>query len=249
MIYAQQQAHPDLRDCVRCYWKLENNTQQPLHYTIMPDGFFDLLICYHKNNLEKVFLTGLWTKKVNVVILPNTTLLGVQFRLLAIEHLIQKSIAPVLNDMMTMEKTFWGLDTFAQQVDSFSFEHLDRYLLPFMKEKDSIDSRKFNLLNLINQTQGNQTIEDYSKQVFWTKRQINRYFQSTFGLSLKSYCTIRKSAASYSHIKKGQLYPEHNYFDQSHFIKTIKRITGHTPKELTRNENDRFLQFSIIESE
>ena len=248
MIYTQQQAHQKLRDDIRCYWQLENNGQQPLYYTIMPDGFFDLLVCYHQNNLEKVFLTGLWTKKVNVVILPNTKIFGVQFRLLAIESIFQESIAPFLNHMKSLEKTFWGLDAFVRNAAAVSVEHFDQYLLSHIAAKGRIDARKGKLLKAINVTQGNQTIDDYSKQVFWSARQINRYFRSTFGLSLKSYCTIRKGAASFSQIKQGQLYPNQNYFDQSHFIKAIKKITGHTPKELTKNENDRFLQFSIIES-
>jgi len=248
-MYTQQQAHPNLRDYIRCYWKLENNNEESLYYTIMPDGFFDLLICAHQNHLKEALLTGLWTTKANVVILPNTTIWGVQFRLLAIENIIRESIAPILNNMKALDKTFWGLDAFITNVEAISFEYFDQYLLSLLVEEDTIDSRKRNLLNALTQTQGNQTVDDYAQQVFWSRRQINRYFQSNFGLSLKHYCTIRKGSASFSQIKKGQLYPDQNYFDQSHFIKTIKKITGHTPKELTKNENGRFLQFSIIESE
>jgi len=97
MIYFQQQAHQNLRDYVRCYWKLENKNNDFQSYTILPDGFFDLLICYHNNNLQGVFLTGLWDHKTNVVIAPDTTIYGVQFRLLAIENIIQESITPILN--------------------------------------------------------------------------------------------------------------------------------------------------------
>jgi len=122
-------------------------------------------------------------------------------------------------------------------------------LLSCIKKQDLIDPKKCTLLKAINQTKGNQTVEYYSQKACWSKRQINRYFRSTFGLSLKSYCSIRKCAATYSQIRKGQLYPEQGYFDQPHFIKEIKKIAGFTPKVLSRNENDRFLQFSIIKSE
>lgn len=88
--------------------------------------------------------------------------------------------------------------------------------------------------------------ELYSKQVFWTSRQINRYFKDRFGIPLKSYCKILKCFASFNHIKKGQLYPEQNYFDQSHFIKDLKKHTGNNPTELFENKNDRFLQLATM---
>ncbi len=249
MIYSQQQAHQNLKDYVRCYWKIENKNKDVQSYTILPDGFFDLLICYHNDKLEEVFLTGLWNHKTNVAITPGTTIYGVQFRLLAIENIIQESIAPLLNNMKRLEKSYLGLDRFHKELDPCFFEYLNQCLLSRIEERDLIDARKTILLKSIKQTKGNKTVEYYSQKANWSKRQINRYFQSTFGLSLKSYCSIRKGAATFSQIKKGQLYPEEGYFDQPHFIKGIKKITGFTPKALKKNENDRFLQFSIIKSE
>ena len=102
---------------------------------------------------------------------------------------------------------------------------------------------------LLNKTKGSLTIADYATQVHWTSRQMNRYFKKRFGLSLKSYCTILKCAASFKHIQKGQLAPIQNYYDQSHFIKDLKKYTGNRPKDLYKNENDRFLQLSIMPNE
>lgn len=248
MIYSQQQAHQNLRDYVRCYWKIENNTKDFQSYTILPDGFFDLLICFHNDNLEGVFLTGLWDQKTNVVISPETTIYGVQFRLLAIENIIQESITPLLNHIKELEKSYLGLDGYNATVDSFSFDYLNQCLLSRIAEQDPIDPRKCTLLKSINQTKGSKTVEYYSQEANWSKRQINRYFQPAFGLSLKSYCSILKCAATFSQIRKGQLYPQQGFFDQPHFIKEIKKITEFTPKVLLKNENDRFLQFSIIKN-
>ena len=248
MIYLQQQAHQNLKDYVRCYWKIENKNKDFQNYTILPDGFFDLLICYKNDNLDGVFLTGLWDQKTNVVISPESTIYGVQFRLLAIENIIQKSITSLFNNIKELENSYLGIDGFNKNSDSCFFEYLNRCLLSRIEEQDLIDPRKRILLKSINQTKGNKTVEYYSQKAYWSKRQINRYFQTTFGLSLKSYCSIRKCAATYSQIRKGQLYPQQGYFDQPHFIKDIKKITGFTPKVLLKNENDRFLQFSIIKS-
>ena len=207
------------------------------------------MICYHKNNLDSVFLTGLWDHKTQVTIAPETTIYGIQFRLLAIENKIQENISSLLNTIKELEKSYFRLDEYNKDIDADFFEYLNRCLLSRIEKYEPINQKKMILLKSINQTKGNKSVEYYSQKAHWSKRQINRYFQSTFGLSLKGYCGIRKAAATYSQIKKGELYPQQGYFDQPHFIKGIKKITGFTPKTLLKNENDRFLQFSIIKNE
>ncbi|WP_400073483.1 DUF6597 domain-containing transcriptional factor [Zobellia russellii] len=249
MIYFQEQPNQNLKDYVRCYWKIENKNKDFQYYTIFPDGFFDLLICYHNNNLEDVFLSGLWNQKTSVFIAPETTIYGVQFRLLAIENIIRENISEILNNIISIEKSYTHLNELSIKRDSNVFEHFNQYLLSCIEKQSCIDPRKEHLLKAINQTKGNNTVQYYSEKANWSDRQINRYFQSTFGLSLKAYCNIRKGASNFSQIKKGELYAQEGYFDQPHFIKGIKKITGFTPKVLLKNENDRFLQFSIIKNE
>lgn len=102
---------------------------------------------------------------------------------------------------------------------------------------------------MLYETKGQQTIEQYSQQVFWTSRQINRYFKKRFGISLKSYCNFLKLFTSFKHLKKGQLFPEQYYFGQSHFIKDLKKHIGKISSELFENKNDRFLQFSTMSND
>ena len=123
---------------------------------------------------------------------------------------------------------------------------LDQLFLSILGSGKGIDIRKQTLFHLLYSTNGNLSVGEYSKQSFWASRQINRYFNEQFGLSLKSYCNILKCCASFKQIKKGNLFPEQNYFDQSHFIKEIQKYTGTSPTELHQNKNDRFLQFSTI---
>jgi AraC-like DNA-binding protein len=79
-----------------------------------------------------------------------------------------------------------------------------------------------------------------------TSRQINRYFSTTFGLPLKTYLNIVRLRTTYKNLARQELYPANTYFDQAHYIKEIKKYTGLTPKTLSRNKNDRFLQLSTL---
>jgi AraC-like DNA-binding protein len=109
-----------------------------------------------------------------------------------------------------------------------------------------IDNRKQKLFELIYATNGAISVKELSQKVFWSRPQINRYFNQQFGLSLKAYCDIIRFHSSFQHIKKGKLSPEENFADQSHFIKEVKKFSNATPKQLKANQNERFVQFSVL---
>ena len=246
MNYKQLPPDSALKDFVRCYWWLDNSTDQDLNYTIFPDGYFDLLVYFENYQIQNIVLSGLYAKQVDVTIKPNTQLFGIQFRLLAVDYIFQQSISDFLNSGKKLKKDYWNLDKILFQKDLELVRKLNHHIYEIVASQKRIDNRKQQLFKLLYQTKGNETVDFYAQQVFWTSRQINRYFKKQFGLSLKVYCNILKCAASFKHLKKGQLYPEHNYFDRSHFIKELKKHTNKTPKDLFENKNDRFLQLAIL---
>lgn len=246
MIYKEFQPDKLLADFVKNYWWFDNSTSQQLDFTILPDGCFDLIILFDNHEQGEISMTGLWTKQVEVSIEPNKQLFGIRFKLLAVDYILQQNIASFCDSEQIKESNFWQLDKISFTDLESVTEKLNRTMLSILGSQKGIDSRKKDLFNLLYQTNGEQTIEQYSQQVFWTSRQLNRYFKDRFGVSLKSYCKILKCFASFKHIKKGQLYPEKNYFDQSHFIKDLKKYTGNNPTDLFENKNDRFLQLTTM---
>lgn len=246
MIYKEFQPDKLLTDFVKNYLWFENSTTEQLDFTILPDGCFDLIVSFDNYKQQEISLTGLWTKQVEVSIEPNRQLFGIRFKLLAVDYILQQNISAFCNSEQIKENDFWKLDKALFTDLEIEIEKLDKIMLSILDIHKVIDSRKQNLFNLLYETNGEKTIEQYSQQVFWTSRQINRYFKDRFGIPLKSYCNILRCYASFRQIKKGQLYPEQNYFDQSHFIKDLKKHTGNNPTELFENKNDRFLQLATM---
>lgn len=246
MIYKEFQPDKLLADFVKCYWWFDNSITNQLDSTILPDGCFDLIVSFDNYKQNEISLTGLWTKQVEVSIKPNTQLFGIRFKLLAVDYILQQNISSLCDSKQQQENDFWQIDKTSFEDLGKVTEKLNKIMLSILGTQKGIDSRKQNLFNLLYQTNGGQTVEKYSQQVFWTSRQINRYFTDRFGIPIKSYCKILRCFASYKHIKKGQLYPEQNYFDQSHFIKELKKHTGSNPSELFTNKNDRFLQLTTM---
>lgn len=72
---------------------------------------------------------------------------------------------------------------------------------------------------------------------------LERHIKKETGLSPKSFLSLRKYKAVVEEIYKTQNYDwqyyvdKYGYFDQSHFIKTIKRYTGFTPSQLVKTPN------------
>lgn len=248
MTYFQQAPHEGLKEYIRCFWWLDNDSSENLDYTILPDGFFDIIVRFDNYKYQTTVLTGLWTKEVEVVIPPNHQLFGIQFKLPAVEHVFYESIAPLLNSEKKLTDAFWNLNSFDFSEKLDTIEKLSSIISQEVSRENNLDDRKLHLFRLLSQTRGNQSVSYFADQVFWSSRQINRYFNKMFGLSLKSYCNILRCSASFKGIKNEDLLSNLNYFDRSHFNKEIKKYTNHTPKNLSDNENDRFLQISIIPS-
>jgi AraC-like DNA-binding protein len=245
--YAELPPHHAHTDFIKTFWQFRNFTEQTQQYTILPDGYFDLIIKLNSERIESTTLYGIWTKQVEVALAPDTTIWGIALKPLAAEYILRHSIAHLLNNFAETESSLWGLDSlpladFTHFVEQFS-EHISQTL---HTHNGRIDTRKIALFELLFRSRGGLRVEEISEQLAWSSRQIHRYFNAMFGISLKAYSSILRCASSYKDISNGELFPQQDYYDQSHFIKEIKKHTGHIPKELHRNDNDRFLQFSTM---
>ena len=246
MTYHQQASNTILKEYVRCFWWLDNDSSENLDYTILPDGFFDVIVRMNNYKYENTVLTGLYTKEVEVKIPPNYQLFGIQFKLPAVEYVFYQSIAPLLNSEKKLPDAFWNLNSFDFSENADTIDRLSSVISQEVNKENNLDDRKLHLFRLLSQTKGNESVSYFADKVFWSSRQINRYFSKMFGLSLKNYCNILRCAASFKDLKKGDLLSNQNYYDRSHFNKELKKYTNHTPKNLSINQNDRFLQISII---
>ncbi|WPO77185.1 DUF6597 domain-containing transcriptional factor [Flavobacterium sp. KACC 22761] len=234
-----------LTNFVQCFWYYET-TDLEVEHTILPDGYFDLIAKFENDVLATLKLTGIWTKPKDILIPKNTKFFAIRFKLLALEYLFQKEIKSILDTALNLPFHFWNFDTYkSDEFEKFVHETSAR-LETSLKYLNEIDSRKLRLFEIVYQ-QKTKSVSELSGQIFWNSRQINRYFSSQFGIPLKEFLKIVRCNASYEEISNGNISLQADFFDQAHFIKEIKKYTGVTPKELSKNKNDRFLQLSKTE--
>jgi AraC-like DNA-binding protein len=235
----------ELKALVESFWILTNQTDDKKPAIILPDGRLDVSFAFA--NRHNLGLHGLETEPSQVEIAPRFSMFSISFRPLAAEYLF-KGFLPILPDSLTLLPADYFGVAIEQFRDIRQFSGLLTEALLGMIKAD-IDPRKKNLFDLIYASNGAISVKELSEKICWSSRQINRYFQDTFGLSLKTYCNVMRFRSSFGHIKAGKLFPEENYADQSHFIREIRKYSGVVPKELARNRNDRFIQFSTLPAE
>ncbi len=232
---------------VESFWLLENRSDSNKNVIILPDGRLDLFFLRSAREPFHITLSGLETHADEATLAARTTMFVVSFKLIAAEYILKDTVSDLLDNARFLPVDFWDFDesdllNFDQFCDKASRKI--RSLLP-----DRTDSRKQKLFELIYSSNGALSVNELSEKAGWSSRQINRYFNHQFGLSLKAYCNILRFRASFSHIREGKLFPQQNFADQSHFIREVKKLSGVSPKALKNNRNDRFIQLSLLDSE
>ncbi|PIF45424.1 AraC-like DNA-binding protein [Chryseobacterium sp. 52] len=237
---------PSLDSFVENIGMFHNPSDSAKEVVVIPDGRIDLFFIRSgsENDSFSVFLIGLETAPEQRSIPPGTIAFVISFRPLAVEYILHTSIAHLINTARTLPDDFWNmaindfkdLEIFSKTISKKVIE-----LLP-----EEADERKRKLFDLIYSSNGEMSVKELSEKTGWSSRQINRYFNQQFGLSLKAYSNILRFRASLEHIAEGKLFPELNFTDQTHFIKEIKKFSGVAPKELSKNKNDRFILLSVL---
>ena len=235
---------PALAEYVESFWMLVNHSDATQPVVIVPDGRVDTFFTYSATEPFHVLLLGLDTQPEAQIIAPQTSIFAISWKLLAADYLLPLRLADMPQHACCLPLGYLGISA-ADITDFASFctkaAARIQQLLPA-----EIDSRKRKLFHLIYATHGTLTVEAYADAAAWSSRQINRYFQQQFGLSLKAYCNILRFRAALPDLKAGKLFPEAHFADQAHFIREIKKYAGVVPKELARNQDDRFIQFSAL---
>lgn len=225
---------------VESFWKVENPTDQTKSVVVLPDGGVDVHFYFSPTETYHTAIAGLDHEPTQRFIEPGSCMAAVTFKLLAVEYMLQRSLANDINQRVTLDAYFAGITQ--QDVADFSgfCAKLTAHLQSLLPSK--MDSKKQKMFELIYSSNGTASVAEIAEAVHWSSRQINRYFNQWFGLSLKKYCNILRFRAVLPRLQAGKFLPTEDFFDQAHFIKEIKKYSGATPKELARNQDDRFIQ-------
>ena len=259
MNYQTFEAHSDLTTLVKCYWTLESSKEDtPERQTIVPDGCMEMIFHYgdlYKQHLEngnsiiqpKCFVIGQLTRPLKIEPTGETGIFSVRFQPNGSLPFTTIPIKEMENTAVSLEKLYGKDGTKIEQkiltADSTSdrIKLVETFLFSQLTDTKTIDRIIKSSVETILSANGQLSVDELSKQTNINRRQLERKFSSVIGLSPKQLSkTIRLQATLKMLLNKKftsltALAYENEYYDQAHFIKDFKEMTGFTPKEFYGN--------------
>lgn len=255
MDYQTFEPSDNLKPLVKCYWTLdgpkEDNAQKQ---TIVPDGCMEMI--FHYGDLYQQYLPD-----GEVIIQPRCFVFGQLSRPLEIQptgitgifsaRFNPDGFAPISPIPLTdlQDKATSLLDLFGNEgeelaqniVGSATTEErrnlMEAFLFKRFQDSKAINSLVKSTLKTILESRGSLSVSEVSKNQQINRRSIERRMITHTGLSPKKLSKIIRLQSTLKLLISGKytsltaVAHEADYYDQSHFIKDFKDITGITPKE------------------
>lgn len=254
MSYKKIQPHEILKPFVESIWVQENLTFDPAWQPtkVIPAAKANMIFYYldpfvHNNNgIKEVIpmnvLHGQKTKPMHVSATGKTGIIIISFYPWGISPIVKAPICKFTDGSIDISLLF-GTQV-VRELHSKILEsnnnverinHIQKFLIKKLYE-NKIDPFIVYLTKEINNTYKNVKINKLAKALNLSRRHLLRRFSDSTGLSLKQFAgIIRFQKALYfkrEGFHWGEIAENCGYYDQSHFIKEIKRYTETVPEKI-----------------
>lgn len=118
----------------------------------------------------------------------------------------------------------------------------DRILYSRM-EKHVVSNALLLATTIISDSHGQVKVKEVARQTYYSERHLNRLFLAQIGVSIKNYTRLTRFNYVLKHIQKSPcifaaLSQQAGYFDQAHFDKDFKAISGVSPQKYLKTMSD-----------
>lgn len=225
--YLRFKPSSELQNFVNCYWFYTVDNQEH-EFNILPDAFFDIIIFLNEQN--KTIITGIWSKS-SVLRFSNASIIGLQFkpRFLCINDLKIADCVDASKEFNLQDLNI-SLDKLTALIGDKEavMDYFNTALLEFVHSKVP-DEKLEKVFDVLERNILTMNINEMAAELDCTQKTIYRIVMKYLGISPKEYLTIMRFRDS---LKKDVNTSLDGFYDQSHFIKNVKKLTGETPKEL-----------------
>lgn len=244
-----------LATLIKCYWTLESkNDDTYKRQTIVPDGcmemifhYGDLYRQYARDNESTIqpqcFVIGQLTRPLEIEPTGETGIFSVRFYPNGFLPFATIPIKEMENTAVSLEKLF-GTDGLKIEQEILSansttkrIQLIETFLLNRLTTIETVDRIVKSTVETILTANGQLSVNELSVLAKVNRRQLVRKFSTTIGLSPKQLSKTIRLQATLKMLLNSQftsltaLAYENEYYDQAHFIKDFKELTGFTPKE------------------
>lgn len=227
----------ELKDCAMCIWTMQSKRKldKTIYNYILPDACIDIVIDFQ---CSTILFAGFSKETIPFQLSQTIDYMGVRLKpsvFYSIFHIDASSIMDAPINFFHIEKNSHLETIFQLKNIKERISFLMQYLCTKMEE--GFHSEYVDIVNELYENPKEQTVELIAKRFGYDTRHLFRLFKKQYGISPKVLLNILRLHLSLTLLlEKNQSLQDIleicGFYDQSHFIKEIKKYTGFSPLEL-----------------
>ncbi|MDB2331619.1 AraC family transcriptional regulator [Alteromonas sp.] len=227
VIYTEAKPPKELNDIVHSYWQLKTETSLEHNFTLhaIPDACVNIL--FNQKNTDIAGITGLKTTYVELNLGKDFNYAGIQF----FPGVLQGNCHET-KDSFVGSRYLGQLPLIGVNSKTASMNFLDKLpiftdLVSSLVEQNVVKQNKV-VQKILSNLSCINSVSEMAEIVHQSPRQLQRVLKQSTGFSPHDFLKV---------VRLQQSLKEHNvdlYADQSHFIRSFKKITGYTPTDYFR---------------
>jgi AraC-like DNA-binding protein len=266
ILYNQFKPDAALGDYIKCYWVLEGPAANGSAERVFPDGSMEMIFHYgdafhYANKKEMIrqpraFLFGQLSHYIDLAPAGSMGVIGVRFYPATAGFFTATPLHHLTNLFVSTDE-IWGSAAkelsdkiFSSANTSQRIYHLNCFFTRLLKRHTAKRSALQGYIRNVYPGGENISVKQMTKDLFLSERTLERKFLSEVGLSPKNFCRIMRLQHTLRLLQKKEpealtgVAQQAGFYDQAHFIKDFKELTGLTPAayyQAQHNINDQFI--------
>jgi AraC-like DNA-binding protein len=219
------------------------------NYMLMPNACGTLSLAFDGNTV----IAELWGASITPVLLgtePNNykILILIQLSPYGLYQITRQNQAEFADKRLLLSdidnELFYDLQqAFLSSKTVTDLVNISEKILHKRMEKHIVSDSLLLATTIISDSHGQIKINEIARQSGYSERQLNRLFLSQIGMNIKKYARLIRFNYVLKNIKKSpcffaEMSQQAGYFDQAHFDKDFKSISGVSPQEYTKTMSD-----------
>lgn len=256
-----QPYNDDLKPLVKCYWTLEVPAESDSQrQRIVPDGCMEMIFILG-DNIKRYISENEFILQPRAVVVGQITepfiiqpagyvhCFATRFYPYGFASFVKTPLQDLENKETPIAQLFGAVQAaeleqkiISAQTEEQRIRIVEAFLSDKLHEKSTIDHIVSTTIDALLSSNGNTTILAILKNDLSKRRQLERKFFKQVGLSPKQLGKVIRLQAALKILlsqKAGtltQIAYESDYYDQAHFIKDFKDLTGINPKEFLNDD-------------
>ena len=226
-----------------CIWQMKSKRilNKTIYNNILPDACIDIVIDFTN---KIIAFAGFSKETENFELNKKIDYMGIRLKpgsFYTIFDIEADKIMDNIIEFSQIEKEYNLENILSIEETSKRIDLLKTYLLKKIKGKQ--DKKNIEIIDKLYENPKEKSVLDIAKEFGYNKRHLTRVFKTYYGISPKVLLNILRL-----HLCLTLLLEENKtlidvamicgFYDQSHFIKELKRYTGISPIQLLKNYNE-----------